>query len=74
MQAEEHKRAQTKTGPCGETFVGVCIHDQSPGSQREVSYYHLYAEKGDLASYMAYYATSYLWTGAPYGNSKCRPS
>ncbi|MBN0063643.1 hypothetical protein JTL66_36125, partial [Pseudomonas aeruginosa] len=74
MQAEAHKRAQTETGPGGETFVSVCVHHQSPGSQREASCYHLYAEKDDLASLMAYYATSYLPTGVPHGNAKRRPS
>ncbi len=58
MQAEAHKRTQTKSDPRGETFVSVCFHYQSPGSQREAPCYHLYAEKDDLASLMAYYATS----------------
>ncbi|KAG0753326.1 hypothetical protein G6F24_013055 [Rhizopus arrhizus] len=74
MQAETHKRTQTKTDPGGKTFVGVRVHDQSPGSQREASCYHLYAKKDDLASLMAYYATSYLPTGVPHGNAKRRPS
>lgn len=45
MQAETHKHTQTKTDPGGKTFVGVRVHHQSPGSQREASCYHLYAEK-----------------------------
>ena len=73
MQAETHKRTQTKTDPGGKTLLACAfiINLLAPKGRHPAI---TYTPKDDLASLMAYYATSYLPTGAPHGNSKRRPS